>query len=57
MTAMLRKRTMIWIGALAVLSALLVGYFALQSDAGQAVGIYPNDKANHHPKPGDDPTN
>ena len=54
---MQRKRTMLWTAALTAFCALLIGYFALQSDAGQAVGAYPNDKANHHPKSGDDPTN
>ncbi len=48
---------MIWTAALTTVCALLIGYFALQADADQAVSIYPNDKANHHPKPGDDPTN
>jgi hypothetical protein len=47
---MKRKRTMLWIAALAMFCALLVGYFALQSGADEAVGTHPNDKANHHPK-------
>jgi hypothetical protein len=54
---MQRKRTMLWAAVLTAFCALLIGYFALQSGADQMVSTYPNDKANHHPKPGDDPTN
>jgi hypothetical protein len=44
------RRALLWTTALAAFCALLVGYFALQSDADQAVIHHPNDKANHHPK-------
>jgi hypothetical protein len=54
---MQRKRTMLWTAALTTVCALLIGYFALQSGADEAVSTHPNDKANHHPKHGDDPTN
>jgi hypothetical protein len=49
---MTRKRIMAWTAAVAVFSALLIGWFAL-SGADQAVSPYPHDKANHHPKSGD----
>lgn len=50
------KRTMLWTAAAAA-SALLIGWFALQSGAGQAIGNHPHNKANHHPKSGDGPSN
>ncbi|HEV8392290.1 MAG TPA: hypothetical protein VGQ35_20715 [Dongiaceae bacterium] len=53
----MKRRRVLWTGALAALCALLIGHFALQSGADQTVMRYPNDKANHHPKLGDDPTN
>ena len=46
---------MAWTAAAAVFCALLIGWFALQSGADQA--RYPNDKANHHPKSRDGPSN
>ena len=49
MIAMQRKHTMLWMSAVAA-TALLIGYFALQSGADVAVGHDPRDKANHHPK-------
>jgi len=54
---MTRKRTMLWTATAAAASALLIGWFVLQSDAGQAIGSRPNDKANHHPRVGDGPSN
>ena len=53
---MKHQRTMAWTAA-AIFGALLVGWFALQSGADQAVGPHPHDKANHHPKSGDGPSN
>jgi hypothetical protein len=54
---MTRKRTMAWTAAATVLCMLLVGWLALQSGADGAVSAYPNDKANHHPRSGDGPSN
>jgi hypothetical protein len=54
---MTRKRTMLWTATATAISALLIGWFALQSGADQSVSRYPNDKANHHPKSGDGPSN
>ena len=54
---MIRKRTMAWTTAAAVLCMLLVTWLALQSGADEAVSTYPNDKANHHPRSGDGPSN
>ena len=53
---MKHKRAMAWTAAAAVFCALLIGWFAL-SGADQAAGRYPNDKANHHPRVGDGPSN
>ena len=50
MSAMRNKRAMIWTSALTIVGALLIGWFALQSDAGEVTSQYPNDKANHHAK-------
>lgn len=54
---MTRKRTMLWTATAAAVSALLIGWFALQSGAGQTAGSHPHDKANHHPRVGDGPSN
>jgi hypothetical protein len=54
---MTRKRTMLWTATATAVSALLIGWFVLQSNADQAIGSYPNNKANHHPRSGDGPTN
>jgi uncharacterized membrane protein HdeD (DUF308 family) len=54
---MTRKHTMLWTATAATASALLLGWFVLQSGADQAIGAYPNNKANHHPRFGDGPTN
>lgn len=54
---MTRKRTMLWTATAAAISALLIGWFTLQSGADEAAGKHPHDKANHHPKSGDGPTN
>jgi len=48
--AMQRKRAMLWMSAMAAASALIIGYFILQSDADSARAYPPNGKANHHPK-------
>ena len=56
MSIMQSKRAMLWTGALTLVCALLIGWFALQSDAGETASQYPNDKANHHPKDGDGPS-
>jgi hypothetical protein len=53
---MKHKRTIAWSAAAAVFCALLIGYVAL-SETGRAVGPQPNDRANHHPKFGDGPSN
>jgi hypothetical protein len=53
---MKHKRTMAWTVAAAVSCMLLIGYFALSS-ADQAASPHPHDKANHHPKSGDGPSN
>jgi len=50
------KRAMLWTSALTMVCALLIGWFTLQSDAGETASQYPNDKANHHPKDGDGPS-
>lgn len=50
------KRTMAWTAAAAVFCALVVGWFAL-SGADQTVSQHPHNKANHHPKSGDGPSN
>jgi hypothetical protein len=52
---MKRKRAFMWTAAVAAFCALLIGYFALQSGADEAVSEYPNDRANHHPKQAVDP--
>lgn len=54
---MTRKRTVLWTATAAAVSALLIGWFVLQSNADQAIGEYPNNKANHHTRSGDGPTN
>ena len=54
---MTRKRTMLWTATAAAVSALLIGWFALQPGVGQAIGDHPHNKANHHPRSGDGPTN
>jgi hypothetical protein len=54
---MTRKRTMLLTATAAAVSALLIGWYALQSSADQAINRYPNDKANHHPRSGDGPSN
>jgi hypothetical protein len=54
---MKHKRAMAWTAAAAAFCALLVGWFVLQSGADQAIGDHPHDKANHHPRSGDGPTN
>jgi hypothetical protein len=54
---MTRKRTMLWTATAAVVSALLIGWLALQSGADQASGGHPHDRANHHPRSGDGPSN
>ena len=56
MIAMQRNRSTLWLTAIAAFCALLIGYFTLQSDAGQVVVHHPNDKANHHPKHATDPS-
>jgi hypothetical protein len=53
---MKHKRTMAWTAAAAVFCVLLIGYFAL-SGAEQATSPHPHDKANHHSKLGDGPSN
>ena len=53
---MTRKRTMVWTATAAVVSALLIGYLTV-TGADQAAVTYPNDKANHHPRSGDGPSN
>ena len=53
---MKHKRTMAWSAAAVVFCALLIGYFAL-SGVDQAAGSHPHNKANHHPKFGDGPSN
>ena len=50
MSAVRNKRAMMWTSALAIVCALLIGWFALQSDAGEMGSRYPNDKENHHAK-------
>jgi hypothetical protein len=52
-----RKRTLLWTATAAAISALLIGWLVLQPAADQAVGEHPNNKANHHPKFGDGPSN
>jgi hypothetical protein len=52
---MKHKRTMAWTAA-AVFCALVVGWFAL-SGADQTVSPHPHNKANHHAKSGDGPSN
>jgi hypothetical protein len=52
---MKHQRTMAWTAAAAIFGALLVGWFALSS-ADQATSPHPHDKANHHPKSGDGPS-
>jgi hypothetical protein len=47
---MTRRRTLLWSATAAGLSALLIGWFALQPGADQAPGEHPNNRANHHPK-------
>ena len=47
---------MAWTAAAAVFCALVVGWFAL-SGADQTVSQHPHNKANHHPKSGDGPSN
>ena len=54
---MKHKRTMLWTATAAAASALLIGWFVLQSGADPAIAAYPNNKANHHPRTGDGPTN
>ena len=55
---MTRKGTLLWTATAAAISALLIGWLALQPIADGAVGAHPNDKANHHPRsPGDGPIN
>ena len=54
---MTRKRTMLWTATAAAVSALLIGWFALQSGADLTTGSHPHNKANHHPKSGDGPSN
>jgi hypothetical protein len=54
---MTRKRTLLWTATAAAFLGLLVGWFALQSGADQAISRHPNDKANHHPRSGDGSTN
>ena len=53
---MKHKRTMAWTAAAAAFCALVVGWFAL-SGADQTVSPHPHNKANHHPKSGDGPSN
>ena len=53
---MKHKRAMAWTAAAAAFCALLIGWFAL-SGADHAASPHPHDKANHHPKPGDGPSN
>lgn len=53
---MKHKRAMAWTAAAAVFCAMLIGYVAL-SDTDRTVGPQPNDRANHHPRSGDGPTN
>jgi hypothetical protein len=54
---MTRKRTLLWSATAAAFLALLFGWFALQPGADQDAGEHPNNRANHHPKSGDGPTN
>jgi hypothetical protein len=54
---MTRTRTMLWTATAAAVSALLIGWFALQLGADQALGDHPQNKANHHPRSGDGPSN
>jgi len=54
---MTRNRAMLWTASAAAVFAMLIGWFVLQSDADQAIGGYPNDKANHHSRSGDGPSN
>jgi len=54
---MTRKRTVLVAAMAGAVSALLIGWFALQSGAGQVAGGHPHDKANHHPRTGDGPSN
>jgi hypothetical protein len=49
-SAVKRPRTLIWAAAVTAFCALLIGYFAWQSDADQAAGGNPHDRANHHPR-------
>jgi len=44
------KRAIMWTSAFTIVCALLIGWFAVQSDAGEMASRYPNDKANHHSK-------
>ena len=53
---MKHQRTMAWTAAAAIFCALLVGWFAL-SGADQPASPHPHDKANHHPRSGDGPSN
>jgi hypothetical protein len=53
---MTRIHTMLWTATAAAASALLLGWFVLQSGADQAIGSHPQNKANHHPKSGDGPS-
>ena len=54
---MTRKRTLLWTATVAVLSALLIGWLTLKPVVDPAPGEHPHNKANHHPKSGDGPTN
>ena len=54
---MTRQHTMLWTATAVVVSALLIGWFALQSSVGETIGSHPHNKANHHPKSGDGPSN
>jgi hypothetical protein len=51
---MTRKRTTLWTAAAAAVPALLIG---LQPGANQTIVDHPHNKANHHPKFGDGPSN
>jgi hypothetical protein len=54
---MARKHTLLWTATAAAASAVLIGWLVLQPAADQAVGEHPNNKANHHPRSGDGPSN
>lgn len=53
---MTREHALLWTMTAAAVS-LLIGWLALQVDADQIVNRYQNNKANHHPRSGDDSSN